>query len=82
MKTGELPRNGLCSCYEYFKYDEFLHLFQPSYIEYAKLERSKMSNIIWGSGLSCVEDIKYVFCKFTPLRQTIVLLMAAMNNEF
>lgn len=73
MKTGELPVSGLCSA---FHGDRLFNLIDP--------ENGQMDTY-WGyDGLQTqhtwIND-QDLACKFTPFRQTIVLLMAAMNNE-
>ena len=76
MKTGRLPKTGLCYC---FDHNEDIKLFYPP-----------SDNGFWGydgrniPGLYFKEfgvspyDLRFAF---TPLRQNIVLFLAAMNNE-
>lgn len=83
MKSGQLPSSGLCNCFGSFCHgtkNKKLSLFDPSDEEYTRLYAHNKCITYWGSGLSSYAPI--VGFKFTPLRQNIVLLMAAMNNEF
>ena len=79
MKTGELPENGLCRCLSGTKYKSTLRLFRPSGKEKFELIASGFNFGYWGSGLTCNDW--GIFYKFTPLRQTIVLLILAMHDE-
>ena len=78
IKTGKLPKNGLCFC---FIDDDYLKLFSPG----------KMGGY-WGYYMEFYDHVVLTqdvdkelsdrLCnEFNPLRQTIVLFMAAMNNE-
>ena len=87
MKTGELPEKGLCGCaLEGLISNDLLNLFKPTTEEEIKLHEENTSYIFWGYGLFYTDEddcqqyynVRY---SFTPLRQTIVLFMAAMNNE-
>jgi hypothetical protein len=76
MITGKLPKIGLCNC---FPYDSLFELFSEG--------PGERRPVFWGYGgvglhtNSIISDIVKRAHKFTPLRQTIVLLMAAMNGE-
>lgn len=78
MKTGKLVNgNGLCG----------EHLFNLELIRPTTEERVEYAlNAYWASGYS-VDDWDNMSkrhetqCKFTPLRQTIVLLLAAEAGE-
>jgi hypothetical protein len=72
MKTGVLPERGLCSCCEIE--DDMIKLFKP-YEGFSLAYWGYNGDEYWWA-TSVYE--KYAFTKF---RQTIVLLMAAMNNE-
>lgn len=72
-----MPNAGLCSCRELDQ--NLLSLFEPSIYELARLRETGFNYVWWASG-SKYSSRNRVF-KFRPLRQTIVLLMAAMNNE-
>lgn len=74
MKDAMLPRNGLCGS---FRKSKFFKLIDPEY---------GLGETYWGieqdvhvDQYSLTWDDKWY--AFSPLRQTIVLLMAAMNNE-
>jgi len=84
MKTGQLPECGLCNCFgecitddEYFL-DPSHQLFKLMYPEDIEMPQSEY----WGRGpIEELVDIEKIHNEFTPLRQNIVLLMAAMNGE-
>ena len=68
IRKGKMPNYGLCSC------------AKMGYLDYYLLQDFRPTNCLyysyWASG------DRYDRCfKFTPLRQTIVLLMACLNNE-
>lgn len=69
VKNGEMPKAGLCACsWNDYIYEELLMLFKPDH----------------AGAFSYWASLKggYDECfKFTKLRQTIVLFMAAINNE-
>lgn len=76
MESGKIPTWGLCS---FFEKDELFKLIDP--------ENGK-GITYWGfpEASMCQFDYYPDFLErqhyeFTPLRQTVVLLMAAMNNE-
>lgn len=80
METGELPQEstagwyfgGLCGCASVgLVSQEIFDLFLPTQYGY-------MAGY-WAVGNS--EDLDVMIHGFTPLRQTIVLFMAAINNE-
>ena len=68
MRNGKMPYWGLCACSKNGLIDYYLLTdFRPATCIYYSY---------WASG------DRYDRCfKFTPLRQTIVLLMACLNNE-
>lgn len=74
MKTGRLPKDGLCRC---FPDDSFLNLITPG--------PEIRSVMYWGyRGEDISDDYFYALNRlyeFSPLRQNIVLLMAAMAGE-
>ncbi len=79
MVTGELPnRKGLCNEFGYRygsdeKENPDLNVFYPPAGEYTTY---------WGFGLDLIGNNTHKeSIAFTPLRQTIVLFMAAMNGE-
>ena len=69
---------GLCNAANWKKINGKMlkRYFKPTYEESCQLSREGKSSVFWGSGSGC-EKIGI----FTPLRQTIVLLMAAINEE-
>lgn len=73
MKTGLMPKDGLCNSLREFGYgcDQFIPLHnEADFFMY------------WGSDQTAgkVNMREHMFA-FNPLRQTIVLFLAAMNNE-
>lgn len=79
METGELPNNGLCNSLS--QPIDFGMYFMPTDEDLEELLSERCSCIYFTSGLQwdCDEIDKKEL--FTPLRQTIVLLLAAMNDE-
>jgi len=68
INMDEMPKQGLCSCAWCGYIDEdLLILFKP--------EGASIWSY-WAAG-----DDSYSYKSFSPLRQTIVLFMAAINNE-
>jgi hypothetical protein len=87
MKTGYLPEvgvGGLCSCATRKLISvRNLEKFEPTSNDYTDLEYEGFAVGFWAYGRRCSHsefsrDAQY---QFTPLRQTIVLFMAALNNE-
>lgn len=79
MRVGTLPDQGLCNSIPK-KYSKNIKMFQPEedYLE-KLIDKSVSKYLYWGSGsIKSDKDLKY---GFTPLRQTIVLFICAMNNE-
>jgi len=74
MKTGRMP-NGRGLCRE-FGHEELFLLMEPAYTDDVRLQNNRMSTIYWAS-----DSIQCHLGLFTPLRQNIVLFMAAMNDE-
>ena len=79
METGKLKRNnGLCN--ENLPLVSYL---KPTLEDKEALEQEGISTTYWGSGLS--DQLFFqgdrLETEFTPLRQTIVLFLAAMNEE-
>lgn len=83
IKVGEMPHHscgGLCPIARKGVIDsELLGLFEPYRKDETELEKEGLSKGWWASGLGINDLNKYD--AFTPLRQTIVLFMAAINNE-
>ncbi len=77
MKKEKMENSGLCICFADFEYQEFIDLIAPDWNELGKISISGPVRGYWGSGIKG-DPAKY---QFTPLRQNLVLLMAALNNE-
>lgn len=78
MKAGALPKDGLCnSLPEELNESDAWKLIVPSEIEMLENLRNGGGYYFWGS------ENKYLpFKTFTPQRQTIMLVAAALNGEF
>ncbi len=76
MRTGRLPKKGLCCCLP----QENIEIFTPTWSDCNNLLLENKSAIFWGSDL-LANDPERLFA-FSPLRQTIVLFIAAMNEEY
>lgn len=72
IKTGRMSKSGLCKI---FPKDDFLELFTPT--------DCVVNNWHWGSGydIGSPEHNEIFVFTFTPMRQNILLFMAAMNGE-
>ena len=86
METGVLPKEiyggGLCNCANEELIDtDLLDDLHPTDEDFDKLMDEHKNRCYWGSDLNSVEYLNTLSHSFTPLRQTIVLFMAAMNNE-
>ena len=79
METGKLPTYGLCNSLMGTEYQNTLELFIPSSRDSAELYINSLDLTYWASGLAYNDNGN--FYTFTPLRQTIVLLILAMHNE-
>lgn len=77
LKRGHLLHDGLCNCDNINK--NKLMLFEPTCNDYTELDIENKSSAYWGAGVNYESPHKAY--GFTDLRQTIVLFMAAMNNE-
>ncbi len=73
VEGGCYRTSGLCDAFEK---DELFKLIKPTNDDLHILAKENKSLFTWASGTN-----SYNFCKFTPLRQNIVLLMACLNNE-
>lgn len=76
-----LPNYGLCNCVDKLgkKAERIFEIFEPTTKERAELNKQGYAFVFWGSGLKkCRADRGEAF---TPLRQTIILFCAAINNE-
>jgi hypothetical protein len=75
MMTGFLPHAGLCACFGGSNYKFELvspEMFESKFMFWGNDMLDKMPEGVTG---------KEWHRAFTPLRQNIVLFMAAMNNE-
>jgi hypothetical protein len=85
MRAGCLPESGLCSCADdddsgYIS-SKLLDLFYPTPDDMLRLVNDGMPSMYWACGVQ-LDKIDNNFDRiFTPLRQNIVLFMAAINNE-
>lgn len=80
MKSGHMPEVGLCDCVGYKKLSaKLLKLMYPTVYDQQMLISEGFSTGYWASGFKTYERNKSY--TFTPLRQTIVLFMAALNDE-
>jgi len=73
IETGYIPRLGLCSI---FGIDQSFRLLCPTSDDYDQLQEDGLPMVYWGKG-----GWEYSASDFSPLRQNIVLFMAAMNGE-
>ena len=82
METDELPYSGLCSAVPN-KYQDALDMISPSIEESLVLTKENKPIVYWGCGVaySRMPDYQTIGCYFSPLRQTIVLLICAIHNE-
>lgn len=80
MKRGSMPCAGLCGCADDKDISEKMFLLmEPTVEDYIRLNNRNMNTVWWASGIR--NRGKDRISTFTPLRQTIVLFMAALNNE-
>jgi hypothetical protein len=75
MQCNSMPKDGLCNSLA----DDLLVLFEPTEQDAMELTEEGKSVVYWGSG--CTKENPQRWYKFSTLRQTIVLFMAAINNE-
>ena len=79
VKKGELPEFGLCDSIP-SKYENILELLTPTEDDFKQLRKNGLCTNFWGSGLD-VYVFWDKFVAYTPLRETIVLLICAMHDE-
>ena len=90
-KTEKIPRLGLCNTLKsrhLIRYRSTLFYFEPDISEMIELRNNDISCPFWGYGkpykrnksgeITNINEIDY---KFTPLRETIVLLILAIHGE-
>lgn len=76
--------DGLCECAEYNLIDrKILSLFHPSNEEFNDLRNERCSILYWADGINNNNNNNALerTAILTPLRQNIILFMAAINNE-
>lgn len=74
METGRIPDNGLCNCFESQLFEYVKPLLNERQFGYP--------HNYWAFGEDTTNLVSLeVAQRFTPLRQTIVLFMACLNNE-
>jgi hypothetical protein len=82
MRTGVIPGDGLClntsDCAGVLS-EVLLETLTPTLDERKQLDKEGYSSAYWASGISRHDPDTYN--AFTSLRQTIILFMAAINNE-
>jgi len=79
MDDELLPKEGLCASMP-ARLEKIFFDFKPSSEEKIQLIKEGFCNVLWASGLP--EGHKDEWYSFTPLRQTIILLCACINNEY
>lgn len=73
---GFLQTGSICMEFNYrYHYPEY-SLIEPTSADIKKIKRAGHDAAYWGSGNYSIR-----WGIFTPLRQNLVLLMAALNNE-
>lgn len=80
METGKLPMDGLC-CSLPEKYEECLESFDRTDEDREEARKYNLDPTFWASGLPRRSDYRELAYAYTPLRQTIVLLICAMEGE-
>lgn len=77
MKSGKLPEDGLCNL---FVNDPLFELIDPGWCGYWGYDGfdSYYGDPYYDDHCGSMNEVWY---DFTPLRQNIVLLMAALNGE-
>jgi hypothetical protein len=76
LKRGKLPYGGLCPSLNKltFSYPVFKEYFKPSDKDLITLNREDEVSGYWGSGLTLFNKIDDIVCKYTPRRQSLMLL--------
>lgn len=79
MKAGALPKNGLCNSLPIHLYRcNAFELITPNIEEAINNSNKGGGLLFWGNE----NTNKYTSKCFTPQRQTIMLVAAALNGEF
>lgn len=79
LEKGEIPHNGLCNCFG-ISYDDTTWAPSEDYGDDLRLffpNESGVNSGYWACEFNSVNNHRL----FTPLRQTIVLFLAALNGE-
>lgn len=79
MKTGRLPKSGLCGSMDSYESVNLFQGYHPQYTYNWHWGYNGEPYPVWDT-ISKRMQRKIEF-EFTPLRQTVVLFLAAMNNE-
>lgn len=82
MSTGRLPNSGLCACFgESRERDIFKRYFEPTFSDIKRLKAEGLSRLFWGYGGNIFDNSDEKRCCFTPLRQTLVLLLNEIMKD-
>lgn len=82
LKEDHLPGLGLCGSLGSPFEDALIKLFEPTDRDFSEIIRYGGDTTFWGFGSSTKEFTTFeILYTFTPLRQTIVLFLAAINGE-
>jgi len=76
LESGVLPSDGLCNSL----LGNSIQLFEPTDLDFKRLFKEGLPVAYWGCGCRYGSLYERAY-KYTPLRQTIVLFLAAMNGE-
>lgn len=71
-----MPSWGLCNVFFATEHWQILETIRPTIEDLKRLKKHGHNTNYWGSG-----SAETKMGEFTPLRQNLVLLMAALNNE-
>ena len=82
MREEKIPNTGLCwSVPKRIKKNIFKYI-KPTPEDIKMLNKQNISSTWWGYGIPRRnETFNTRLCKFTPLRQNLILLCAALNDE-
>lgn len=80
MESGFMEDIGLCNALPHALNNQVFDMVKPTLTDFCELDGKGLSSLFWASGLNSFDPNRYTL--FTPLRQTLVLLMAAIAGEF
>jgi len=81
MET-DLPKAGLCNSLPSNLYkSKAFNLVKPTVKDLAKLGEKGYSSLFWGSDINLYSPFYQRYSRFNELRQTLILLAAAINDE-